>query len=1134
MLTVGSYAFQFLISMYQYVSDKSKLPKDYSAGKQKCNGFCVRHNLCEICSKVNRYLQHLQEQIRIACKGHLRWVYKNTELEDGTFAPHYWVTGKRIPWKSNKYMTPRALTDTPFQLLKIRAFLIAMGLDTQLNPFSALDPLHPQILSWVRTLEDDDERGQFVFPRPSKDGTRRFFLADHFWIYQALKFTFHELSFRTAERTISHPPNSKFRTPNPYIARDLLPNELRQTMICRFTIVNNDSKKRTIATARTSTETRFQLHPTDTALLYAMNMGFFEKPSEKELTSLNPRALIDEWKNTLDAQRDCEENQTLDWDSPLQYALALIMGSQKRNISRVSRMQVVDIAEKVLFMSTSPNGLFPGLLRDEGGPTIFQDELDRANYWHATFEAPYILWNDGIGLFTGSSTWDKLPTALVETKDSGGPRPFLRTNVPFSTFNDVIPEGGIVELSDDWLQEGPRFLDFGNAPKAFCIKQIRESGRSQQLDSGQTLLRHDGLHDTDSRHVGRQSSVSLPNPGQERSASFDFDEVDLRGACGTIMLAKDLYESHGAITRDNVTRGVIIDNPKESRGYEISQVLMTNQDIFRTLAKRRRVQDAKKRLVWLPRGDKMTALMCYLASPELERDNMSAFIDRHASYDKFFFDGVAPFQNEWETGLHLSYFSLLDKDPGILKKDGTIPYLSYILIGKPPSWEKVHPEIERPKTLVRSTTGFRFVGDFSDRYWTCHVLEFNPKHDERPESLQSLFHKYGIALRRQLEDDSKPRSPWQQRRVLELHIFDQMLKKIRADTEEILSWVRSEVSDTPRRDGKLMTELWPDVRRRLEWSALNKKSGQKDEDFLIKSRAELSGAPFELLSTYPLNPLAEALHHDIRSKELKCSDGYFSRAKYWKFFETILQTIEDDLEENLEKIEKWSHREEDRGCHRPRWTRNDERRYGSVMKTLLFQTQSEIYELHRLKRNIKAFREPRSSEVSSLRDDINLLSTENVNLFTYVTVIFLPLGFATGVFSMSNAPGTETLVGMVLTAIVAFHLTIGALVNAKPLINFFYVCSKTALFYPIYLFFRFVYLPITDTWLGYRVLRVFDAFRDRAERLRIFDEVQKGYGAPTERGRNEKKGNESRNQEECRGELQGQAPSELESVLIDR
>lgn len=60
-----------------------------------------------------------------------------------------------------------------------------------------------------------------------------------------------------------------------------------------------------------------------------------------------------------------------------------------------------------------------------------------------------------------------------------------------------------------------------------------------------------------------------------------------------------------------------------------------------------------------------------------------------------------------------------------------------------------------------------------------------------------------------------------------------------------------------------------------------------------------------------------------------------------------------------------------------------------------------------------------------------------MSLFTYVTVVFLPLGFATGIFSTSGAPGRLTLAFMIATAITSLSITVLALINAKSLRGLF-------------------------------------------------------------------------------------------------
>jgi Mg2+ and Co2+ transporter CorA len=56
---------------------------------------------------------------------------------------------------------------------------------------------------------------------------------------------------------------------------------------------------------------------------------------------------------------------------------------------------------------------------------------------------------------------------------------------------------------------------------------------------------------------------------------------------------------------------------------------------------------------------------------------------------------------------------------------------------------------------------------------------------------------------------------------------------------------------------------------------------------------------------------------------------------------------------------------------------------------------------------------------------------DDIKRFTYVTVIFLPLGFSTGLFSMSRAPGSLTLAYMIATAVSALLITAIILLNSE-------------------------------------------------------------------------------------------------------
>lgn len=169
---------------------------------------------------------------------------------------------------------------------------------------------------------------------------------------------------------------------------------------------------------------------------------------------------------------------------------------------------------------------------------------------------------------------------------------------------------------------------------------------------------------------------------------------------------------------------------------------------------------------------------------------------------------------------------------------------------------------------------------------------------------------------------------------------------------------------------------------------------------------------------------------------------------------------------------------------------------------------------------LQKFRESFTQQLISIREEISFHDSENVKLFTYVTVIFLPLGFATGVFSMSDAPQTETLRSMAITALVALTLTATVLINAKtlvvelfkptrdsfsrlaiyltyPFIIFFFRPIFYLLFQPItslffrlisFSFVRFFYTPLVYLFYRYIGHPVSRGIRGFTEKLKEYDE----------------------------------------------
>ncbi|KAK6840080.1 hypothetical protein PG987_005946 [Apiospora arundinis] len=360
----------------------------------------------------------------------------------------------------------------------------------------------------------------------------------------------------------------------------------------------------------------------------------------------------------------------------------------------------------------------------------------------------------------------------------------------------------------------------------------------------------------------------------------------------------------------------------------------------RVLRVPRKPQKAKKRFIWLSDADMTTALLCFLGSPQVERDPMSLFFDRHFNYELWFFDDTTPHLNTWETELHISFYQVLEP-----KK--TPP------TGIPTLFRESFPG-KSPCDLTKASMGFRFFGDFFDRYWTCHFIEYVPS--EGPKRAWDLPFENSNSR-------STTNREWKQRKVLELYLFERIVAKVVRSTREIYERVREGL--------------------------------------------DVSGEVFSMVALD--------------------SGDYFSSSENWQKCQETLQVVEDRLEHIFTEIAKWNSRETDRGSERPRWTRSDERKYSSHIKKRLQLSNNKVRDLRRLKADITVLKDLLMSRQDQIRNDLALKSDENIRFFTYVTVVFLPLGFAASIFSMSEVPDAQLIGNMAIVAAVALILTAFAL-----------------------------------------------------------------------------------------------------------
>lgn len=178
------------------------------------------------------------------------------------------------------------------------------------------------------------------------------------------------------------------------------------------------------------------------------------------------------------------------------------------------------------------------------------------------------------------------------------------------------------------------------------------------------------------------------------------------------------------------------------------------------------------------------------------------------------------------------------------------------------------------------------------------------------------------------------------------------------------------------------------------------------------------------------------------SISLHTINAYLSWSARWQEFEPLVQMLDNDLASTQTTVNQWETRETERGKEKPRWTPNDERKYRASIMTIRREIKHQVNQLQRLRERTKAVHYLCSNRLDKAREDLRFRSEQNIAMFTYVTVVFLPLGFTASIFSMNGIPERSIAINMVIAATAALIVTIMALWNAKGLISIAEIVSK--------------------------------------------------------------------------------------------
>ncbi|KAI9648345.1 hypothetical protein NHQ30_002978 [Ciborinia camelliae] len=904
------------------------------------------------------YVSSLRTRIKDVCEGHLIWLNGVDLSEDGLFELGY-MANQQILTSVEK--SRNILTDTAFQIIKagefVEHYIEDSGQDKQQPAYDVIKRVYD---NWTKYLAKNNEWGKFVWPRSQRGGFDVFRLDDHVWATRALKLAEiiisseqkrkdveKQIETRTSRTTVR--PRKSQESPKDLLAKTYSFANVQQEALQRFTTQNPNyqSRKKMLAVTRSVRESRFLFHARDTALFYNIDWIDWKGTQFYEL-----------WKNTIESQPHHVNNQEeSEWDNALRYALAIVMGTRGHQINATPVFELVQSAVEVLLGGFSSSGFIPGQLhKGTKKQALFHGKKDADFYYHASFEIPYILFKYASEIYNLYETPQRFDAVTSVPRSPA--QPATSVGIPPQTKNQrqesVLGATLIATLDKEQKQ---------------LMKQVDAAKNREIIIMQKTTPLNFAIDITNIVNYNDEWLYIYPSIFS-RHADIEIEELrsladstrndpDFAGD----VIQKELYkwctiESEKLNTLDESLRlggyyCFLIDTQQKQLREQVTVddgpcFLVQNDLLWMKLRQPRTPEKAKKRLIWMPLVDGVKVLMCYLATPDIHKQSISLFFDRHVKNESYFFEETSLVSNTWETEFHLSFYLLIDSDSNI----------SRVLASSSTADE--FPGSNQKTKIAHASMGFRFDGDLLDRYWTGYFLENVPglhKVDRlgRYETPRPIF----------VKDDRAQ----QQRRVLELQFFDRIAKQMVECTNEILKSIKDGLG--------------------------------------IKQGA---------LSSSVLN-----------------SDDYFTSSALWNKYQHILQVVEEELESAIRVIEKWEKREDDRKAERPRWTRKDKTKYRGFINKWGGSTSRQIGDLRSAYRNIKFLRETLTSSQDQIRNDLSLKGSERIRFFTYVTVVFLPLGFATSIFSMSGAPDGVVLINMTACAIIALLITILVLLNVKQL-----------------------------------------------------------------------------------------------------
>ncbi|PGH27039.1 hypothetical protein AJ80_01224 [Polytolypa hystricis UAMH7299] len=160
------------------------------------------------------------------------------------------------------------------------------------------------------------------------------------------------------------------------------------------------------------------------------------------------------------------------------------------------------------------------------------------------------------------------------------------------------------------------------------------------------------------------------------------------------------------------------------------------------------------------------------------------------------------------------------------------------------------------------------------------------------------------------------------------------------------------------------------------------------------------------------------------------SEMRYDRATAFRQMLQLLEKLENNYDAIIETLTDWEKCQE-RRPFQPRWSMKDELECRDKLFYHYSRAQRNVERIKMQRKKIDGLAATFTFHSGLAQADLQLaetkrstLTSENVKLLTYITIIFLPMSFSSSLFSMDAAPSGSILALMVPTTIVAVAITV--------------------------------------------------------------------------------------------------------------